>query len=144
MEEVHVEGWKGKSGIEVEGTKRGDGFRLIEWRKVKETGEIASQEHFVLLKNVNIVWQIIQENMPIGEVYTSKYLARKLIRYYSWDKKENMTENQMMNALWGGKYRALMYFPFVYSKSFPSYPLILIRNNVIFPYLLLFVLLKSV
>lgn len=109
---INLEGWKGESGIEV--SELTDKYRVIEWRQEKDTKEVKEMEHVIPKKNVELIWRIIQEHIPLGEVYTSKYLARKLIQHYGWDKTEGFTEDQMLNALWGGKYRSLMYFPHLY------------------------------
>ena len=112
MERIEVHGWKGTSGMEI--TTKDNGFLLVEYRKSKSTGEVIESKHFITRENVEELWNIILEHLPIGETYTSKYLARKLIQKHDWHTEEGLTEDIMMNALWGGKFRAKYYFPYLY------------------------------
>lgn len=121
MEKIEIEGWKGESGIEI--TKQDNDFLLVEYRKSKSTGEVVESKHTISAINVESLWNIILENIPMGEVYTSKYLARKLIQKHNWSEEEEMTEETMMSALWGGKYRAKYYFSYLY------YPLKILENK---------------
>jgi len=111
MEEIVIEGWKGKSGVGI--TQNLDGFRITEIRKEKETGDIKESVHFVKEKDYNTIRNIINL-LDKSIVYTSKYIARKLIRLKDLDEIEEMTEEQLMSALWGGKYRTKYYFPLLY------------------------------
>ena len=110
--EIDIFGYKGKDKIEIE--TKSDGFLVREHRKDKETGEIKTTEKIIPKVNVEIIKELIEQNCPIGEVYTSKYVARKLIQRLGFHLIEGIDEDVFLSALWGGKYRAKYYFPYLY------------------------------
>lgn len=108
-----IEGWKGKSGTELVG--QGENYFIIrEWRKNKETGEYYEDDHKVYLRDIDVLWNIIDKNCGSGETYGSRYFWRKLIQEHNIAEAEDMTEEQMINAFNGGKFRKKYYFRYFY------------------------------
>lgn len=125
MEEVIVEGWKGAGDMEI--TQDFNGFKITEVRKEKSTGEVKQSVHLVKQEDYNRIKDIVNL-LDKSIVYTSKYVARKLIQLKKLTEVEKMTEEQLMSALWGGKYRAKYYFPLLY------YPLKILEAKGIIKY----------
>lgn len=121
FDEIEIHGWKGESSLEIK--EQENDFLLIEHRKSKSTGDIVESKHLISRENVEELWDIILENLPVGEIYTSKYLVRKLIQKHGWSEKEGLTEDQLLNAFWSGTFRAKYYFGNLY------YPLKILENK---------------
>ncbi len=124
-EKINIFGWKGQDKIEV--GEDNNNYEVIEHRQEKHSGEIKKNSHIIPKVNVQVVKQIIDQ-MEQHTTHTSKYLARKLINHYRWHEKEGINEEVFMSALWGGKYRAKYYFPFLY------YPLKILEDKRIIYY----------
>jgi hypothetical protein len=103
MKEVHIEGWKGKSSREIQENETD--YKIIEYRKDKNTGEIKEQTTIIPKKNVEIMNKIIQ-NCEILETYGYRWVISKLKKHY------NLTVDT--EAWNGGKNRAKYYFPYHY------------------------------
>lgn len=107
----HVDGWKGKDGIEVKSFH--GGFIVIEHRKEKESGKVATEEHEVDRGSVNILWSIIVP-FRASEKYGYRYIVKALVEKYRLHENEGLTVQQMVEAFNGGKYRSSYYFPLYY------------------------------
>jgi len=108
VEEVGVDGWKGKSGIQVQEPglfKEGACYVLTEYRKDKFSGEVHAIVTPVAWENVMQLWKLI-EDWAVGMTFKPRYLWTKLIELHGWD-----IEADSFN---GGRYRARCYFPFYY------------------------------
>ena len=103
MEEVHIKGWKGKSSREIQ--EIGSDYKIIEYRKDKNTREIKEQITIIPKKNVEIMWEIVQ-NCEHLELYGYRWIITKLKKHY------NLTID--IEAWNGGKNRAKYYFPYHY------------------------------
>ena len=112
IENVYVEGWKGKGDIELSEGK--EYYKIIEKRKSKETGEIYEDEHTIPKENVKILWDLIKENCDIGSKYEYRYLVRLILENYKFHEIENQAIEQFIEAFNGGKNRATYYFPYLY------------------------------
>ncbi|KKL45862.1 hypothetical protein LCGC14_2351400 [marine sediment metagenome] len=113
MEEIIVEGWKGKGETRI--SQSLNDFRIIEVRKEKETGEIKESIHFVGKEIVNKVWEMFLDKCDLEKEYKYRFLIRKWIELNKINEKYNLTIEQMIECFNGGKYRKLEYFPFYYS-----------------------------
>lgn len=112
IEQVDIQGWKGKSGIEVYEQKID--YKVIEHRQNKETGDSYENEHSIPKSNVENLWKLIREKCEIGTEYKYKYLVRMILNYYKFHEKENQKLEVFMDAFNGGQWRAKYYFDYLY------------------------------
>lgn len=104
METIKIQGWKGKSSREIIQTK--DSYKIIEYRKHKETGEINEQITFVPKNNVEVLRNIISTGCDYGETYGYRWIVSKLKLFYKFE-----VDTEAWN---GGKNRSRYYFPYHY------------------------------
>jgi len=76
-EDLSIEGWKGKDEIEIE-TER-DGYLLKFHRKNKQSGEVKTESKFVSKFNAQRVWKMINDNCPLRETKSYRFLIKKFI-----------------------------------------------------------------
>ena len=114
MEEtIIVMGWKGKGELQInEGT---DYYRIIEFRKSKETGEVYESIYKVDKKIVQKVWEMIRINCELNIEYKYRFLIKKWIEQNKINERYGYTVEQMIESFNGGRFRKLEYFPFYYS-----------------------------
>jgi len=65
VEEVPIEPWKGKSGVNVIKSEDREGFILIEYIRDKRTHEMKEKRTFVPLEHVITLWDIITTNIDV-------------------------------------------------------------------------------
>ena len=106
MEEVRIEGWKGKSTREVIDIASSENYKVIEYRKDKSTGAVTEMVKVLPKKNVNVVRNIVEDNFGIAETCGYRYLVRALKKHYRLN-----VDTEAWN---GGKNRAKYYFPYHY------------------------------
>jgi hypothetical protein len=109
---VEIEGWKGKGEISV--TRRGENYLIVENRKSKETRESYQTEHLVPKDNVKTIWELIKNKCQIGVEYKYKFLVRVVLEHYKFHEKEGQDMEKFMEAINGGRWRAIYYFPYIY------------------------------
>lgn len=108
VEELEVEGWKGKSGCEIiEPSYYGPGqcYLLTEFRKKKLSGEVEEIKTLVPWEFVQKLWELIMD-WPVGMIFKPRYLWAKLIEQNNFDVD--------IDAFNGGRYRSRVYFPYYY------------------------------
>lgn len=127
MEEVRIEGWKGKGKLSIE--EYMGGFKVIEARKSKESGEYYTMEKVIDAASVAALWNLIKSNFVPNVTYGYKYLVRMVIDYYGLAKKEKASEDMLVEAFNGGKFRSKYYFPLLY------YPLKILESKGVITYL---------
>jgi len=112
VEIVYVQGWKGKGDTQIyEGPEQ---YKIIEFRKNKETGHVNEDYHIINKLDVLFLWDKIIKPLELGEKYGYKYLVRKLIELRGINLKENVSVEIMMEAFNGGTNRSKYYFPLYY------------------------------
>ena len=78
VQEIQSQSWKGKSGLSIiEFPKY---YKIIEYRKSKETGEVKRLTKIVSKEIVQSVWNVIQK-YPIGEWIKTRKVARDYCVY---------------------------------------------------------------
>ena len=102
MEDIKIEGWKGKDEIEIENLGS-EGYNVIENRKDKESFEVKEIKRHIPLANVVRVLKIIDSFN--GEL-TYRDMAEKLI--------DELKLPVEINAWNGGSNRSKYYFPLHY------------------------------
>lgn len=112
MQEIKIQGWKGKGDIKI--LSGLNTFRIIEYRKSKETEEIYEDERDLPFDNVYVLWGLIKKKCDMETKYGYKYLVRLVLNHYKFHEKENIHLDFMMEAFNGGKNRAKYYFPYLY------------------------------
>lgn len=104
MEEIRIQGWKGKSTREI--IETGDNYKVIEYRKNKDTGDVSEQVKLIPKFYVKVVKEIIQNNFDVTEICGYRYLVNKLKAYYGFE-----VDVEAWN---GGRNRSKYYFPYHY------------------------------
>lgn len=104
MKEIVIVGWKGKSELEIYNDE--EDVIIKEYRKNKETRDVAKQVTIIPYKNVRLMLYILRENAELGDVYGYRWIARKVMQHYGFDVD--------MDAWNGGHNRSKYYFPYHY------------------------------
>jgi len=137
--DVEVEGWKGEDEPELELLTTGgtlQGFNYITNRKQKDTGDVETNEHFVKLKRVVHMDEIIRMNIDVGESTNYRGLIEDVMEHRGIGvqtelKDETLSEMKELSpvakadiittikelleeAFNGGKFRKMYYFPHYY------------------------------
>lgn len=103
-ETLEIEGWKGIGEFQL--YKVGDVIRVVEYRKNKETGEIATEINDVPAQNIEIVWNILIKKAALGEIYGYRWLMKQIQDHYKL-----CVDAEAWN---GGVNRRRYYFPLHY------------------------------
>lgn len=111
-EPIEVEGWKGEGGIEVEDIGRV--YRVIEYRKNKETGEVYHNQHDLKKEDVAKIWDILRSKAQLRTKYDYKDMVSWINNAFGFNKKEGLDINTFVEGFNGGKNRAKYYFPYYY------------------------------
>lgn len=105
--EIVIDGWKGKSEIQIYGDIMGKGDVVVrEFRKCKESGEIEESTHKIKKEDITSLYMMLKKNCDVGEKYGYRFVVNKLIEMRGWDVD--------IEAFNGGKNRSEFYFPFYY------------------------------
>jgi len=83
MEEVNVDGWKGRDEIEINEDR--DGYLIRLHRKHKESGQVKTDEIFIERKKAESVWNMINKNCVLRVDYGYRFLVRKYIEQIGID-----------------------------------------------------------
>ena len=102
IEVENIERWKGKNSYKIY-MGVDSIFRINEYRKNKETGEITKSTKEVEPDKINFLLSVIR-SIPLGTHYSARYFWRKIINHYGLDVD--------IEAFNGGKYRSEVYFPY--------------------------------
>ena len=104
LKTIDVKGWHGKDKIEF--SKEGTEWIIVEHRKDKESGKVATITHRIPESNVKEVWDMIKARCKLNESTTSKHLALDIIT--------KMRLPVSLDEFWGGKYRTKYLFFLLY------------------------------
>jgi hypothetical protein len=103
---IDVDGWKGKSGLDIK--KEQDEWIITEWRKQKEDGAIEEMTTRVPTTNVNMMWAFVKKHCPrTNMIVKYRTIVPTIIQHNGWTDVDVVSFN-------GGKNRAKYYFPNYY------------------------------
>lgn len=113
---IDVQGWKGKSGTEVDDTENPGEYTLRMWHQSKETGEVYPETHQVSKQLVEEILDIMREHCTPRMEYGPHWMWRKVIEKYHLDKEMGIDQETMIKIFNGGVarkyYFQYYYFPF--------------------------------
>ena len=99
------------------------GYFVVEHRRNKETGVVNHIFHEVTDHQLGVLHAIIRDNCKEGIEYGYAFIVRKLITAHKLSLLENVSEEFLLTAFNGGRFRAAYYFPLYY------YPLKILENQ---------------
>ncbi len=108
---VELQGWKGKSGVNVYTHLKY--YKVIEYRKTKETGEVKMNSHEIKKSDVGYMRKLLS-------IFSKKRVSyREIVRILIKERKVDCS----VDAFNGGTNRSKYYFPLYY------YPIKILENH---------------